>query len=147
MRFDLIHFFDALSLYLQAGYDLSYSWPETHKALVAEMTPTLKEALSPSKAEEGMVHVLTRLCENFPIVCHRMWFSILKELYVNGAGLNEAVAAIGATLRKEHERDLESHFRNLPTKINVLLLIFFLPPTMLLIFAPLLVEILRMMPE
>ena len=143
-RHQLMQFLDALSLYLQAGYDLAYGWPETHRALKAELCPGLGKELEFSRGgeEEGILALLSRLAMHYPDPGHRLWFSVLKELYSSGAGLGEAVRAMASHLRHEHYRDLDAHCRNLPIKINVLVLLFFLPPSLLLLFTPLLLEIL-----
>jgi hypothetical protein len=144
-RHQLLQFLDALSLYLQAGYDLAYGWPETHRALEAELCPALAKELRAAGGVdgEGILALLSRLALSYPEAGHRLWFSVLKELYASGAGLGDAVRAMANSLRQEHYRDLDAHCRNLPTKINVLVLLFFLPPALLLLFTPLILEILR----
>lgn len=143
-RHQLLQFLDALSLYLQAGYDLAYGWTETHRALETELCSGLEKELRTGGglAGEGILALLSRLARSYPEPGHRLWFSVLKELYTSGAGLSDAVRAMANTLRQEHYRDLDAHCRNLPTKINVLVLLFFLPPALLLLFTPLILEIL-----
>lgn len=140
-RRDLIRFLEALALFLQCGFDLSYSWPTAIGG--AESVP---EPLRDT-AGEGMAAHLTRLSETYPDPEHRLWFSVLRQLYEQGAGLTDAVLAIGSTLREEQNRDWERHCRTLPTKINVLLILFFLPPTLVLLFVPLLAEVMKSLAE
>ncbi len=141
-RHQLSHFFDALSLYLEAGFDMGYAWPEVYRALSPHLCPSLQRAL-PLSEGQSVSSLLEALGRDYPQVDHRLWFQVLRELYERGAGMREAVEAVARTLREEHERDLESHCQRLPTRANVVLLLFFLPPTLLLLFAPLLTEILR----
>jgi hypothetical protein len=140
LRHDLIYFLEALSLHLQCGFELSYSWPETLAAVAMELEPRLQAALH-GDGEKPMGDKLRDLAANYPVPSHRMWFSVLAELYSSGAPLVEAVQAISQALRREQSRDLETHCRNLPTKANVCLLLFFLPPTLLLLFVPLVLEL------
>jgi hypothetical protein len=140
-RKDLLYFFDTLILHLQVGYDLAYSWRETSKALQGEVSESFFLLVAPSSIEgerESQTAILTRLAAAYPDAPHRLWFSALRELYAQGAPLRDAVVAISHSLRQEQARDLEAHGRTLPARLNVALLLFFLPPTFVLLFAPLL---------
>ena len=133
-RNGLIAVLDAVALYLSAGYDLAYAWPGAVEACRADL---------PIPGEHGMTAVLTELARGYPEPEHRVWFTVLSDLYASGASLTAAVEAMADTLRKEQALDLETHCRILPTKANVVLLVFFLPPAFLLLFAPLILEILQ----
>jgi len=142
LRRDLIGFLDALSLQLQVGYDLAYGWPETLAALDSQLGPDMRTFLRPLD-DEAMSATLTRLAGAYPVEAHRHWFHALLDRYVSGASVLESVRAIATYLRKEQERDFEAHCRTLPSKLNVLLILFFLPPTFLLLFVPLILEIIQ----
>ena len=145
-RQGLIHFFEALSLHVKAGFALSYSWPETIASLEESICERLRGDLA-SKTKEAeledtvgeILKILSRSCW---IASYQIWFGVVSELYESGAPLSQAVEAIATTLRREQERDLEAHCRSLPMKVNVTLMIFFLPPTFLFLFGPLVLEIL-----
>lgn len=143
-RRELILFVEALSLHLSAGLDLGFSWPETLASLACEISPELRAWLDPE--EESVGRLLNRLAGDYPFSEHRLWFAALRDLHGSGAALGQAVSAMAAFLRREQEAALETHARELPTKINVLLLLFFLPPTFLLLFLPLVWEILHAFP-
>lgn len=142
----LIQFFEALALYLRAGFALSYSWPETLKSLGPTLPQSLRAELSPrpleAGTEESVGHILNRLKLECCVPSHCVWFGVLAELYDSGTSLVQATQAISQTLRRELETDLETHLRVLPIKVNVVLMVFFLPPTFLCLFAPLVMEIL-----
>ncbi|NBX67524.1 MAG: hypothetical protein EBR01_01020 [Proteobacteria bacterium] len=146
-RAGLIHFFDALLLYLQAGFALSYGWQEVLKASEGSLPVDLAGILSYQACESGELEsiqdVLERLQQEEIVASHYVWFSVIFELYKSGSGLTRGVESISKYLRNEQIRDLESHCRTLPTKVNVCLMFFFLPPTFLWIFGPLLLEIAR----
>ena len=135
-RRDLIRFWDGLALHLRVGYELGYAWRETLSASQF-MLPAFRDRLLPGE-EESTRDCLARLTASFPFSEYRLWFSILGELYAQGAGLTDVVEGIAASLRREQERDLEAHCRTLPTRANIWLLIFFLPPALALLFVPLL---------
>lgn len=145
-RRGLIQFFEALSLYLRAGFALSYSWPETLKSLGPHLPHLLRAELSSQSleagTEESVGDILNRLKSGCCIASHRMWFGVLAELYDSGTSTIQAIQAISQTLRREQEAELETHLRVLPLKVNVVLMIFFLPPTFLWLFGPLVMEIL-----
>jgi hypothetical protein len=145
-RYGLICFFDSLTLYLKAGFSLSYSWPETLRALEetfsAELLGDLRGPKTESWAERDLGGLLLDLKNNCRNVSYRMWFGILWELYSSGAQLTHGVEAVTTALRREQEREFEMHCRALPTKVNIVLILFFLPPTFLWLFIPLILEIL-----
>lgn len=144
-RHGLICFFDALSLYLKAGYSLGYSWFETLRVmnpyLSLEVAHDLRGGSELFKEEGDVTDILKHLAVTCRIVPYRMWFSVVLKLYESGAQLIQGVDAVTTTLRREQERDFESHCRALPTKVNVILMLFFLPPTFLWLFVPLVLEI------
>jgi hypothetical protein len=138
-RSRLLSFTQGLSLYLQVGYDLHYSWQKMMEVRGLEMEDCLRLDVS-----EGIATRLGILSEEYPAEEHRLWFSVLSDLYRAGGGLAPAVLAISTHLRREQERDLEAHCQTLPTRMNVVLILFFLPPTLLLLFYPLVAEILTL---
>ncbi len=141
-RHGLVQFFEALFMNLSSGFELSYAWRETLSILSKELPPFLSKELELVESESFSV-LLDKLGSSYSSVEHRIWFQTISELYQSGAGLTEAVRGVALTLRKEHERDLENHIRALPTKLNVCMLLFFLPPTLAVLFFPLLLEILK----
>jgi hypothetical protein len=141
-RRDLIEFLDALSLYLRVGWDLGHAWRETLATLDSHFASDLSSWLCHAEdSRENLMRIWQHLSQNYPDTSHRVWFSAIENLYRNGAGMGEVIQAISSTLRKEQERDLENHCRLLPTKVNVCLILFFLPPTLVWLFAPLVLEI------
>lgn len=139
-RHGVIVFFESLSMHLVAGLEMAYAWEQALSSLHATIPQELQQLLQ-KKGGEGMGEVFQRLSLQYPTVQHRLWFSVLNELYQSGAGMVEIVRSLAHTLRDEQSRDLETHLRNLPVKMNVVLILFFFPPTILLIFAPLLLEL------
>ena len=134
LRRDLLFFMDLLNLYLSVGYDLSYAWPETHR-LCTEKSLWMLRWLP----KDGSLNDWLRgLEKTFPIESHRFVFGTLQQLYARGAPLTPAVKAFAHFLRKEFERDLEKHLRDCPVRANLCLMLFFLPPTLALLFLPLL---------
>lgn len=115
---------DLLSLYLGAGFDLSYAWGE-----------------ATGSAPGPVAGELDRLARTYPNPVHRVWFASLRDLYGQGAPVQPLVAAFADYLRKERARDMEVFARELPTRANLLLLLFFLPAAFLLLFAPLLLQL------
>lgn len=140
MRHGLILYLESLSLHLAAGFEMRYAWDETFAALKNEF-PVDLVALLEIRTGEGMQDVFQRLTDTYPTSAHRLWFSVLLELYQSGAGMVEVVKSVAETLRSEQANDLETHVRNLPTLMNIILILFFFPPTLLLVFAPLLFEL------
>ncbi len=138
-RNQLIHFWDGVALHVHCGFDLAYAWSEVLRGLTPVLCVSLVELLA-SQGEESFTTTLVRLSRTYPDSSHRLWFTVFHTLYVEGAPLTDAVSAAAQALRKEQERDLETHCRRLPGQLNLRILLFFLPPTFLLLFFPLLME-------
>lgn len=157
---DLSHFLEAMSLYLQAGYDLSYAWPMAVKILGSGISTKMQTLLSlepqaletPTSSETydaptGLIGArLQKLGKFYPVFGHRLWFLVLRELYIDGAGLRQPVLSMAHTLRNELKRELEEHCRKLPSKVNILMVIFFLPATLFLFLAPFVMELIKSFP-
>lgn len=133
----LAHFFEVLSLYLEAGLDLAYAWPRAWEALEGN------DDFLRMREGESVSAALERLAATYPEPGHALWFSVVGELYGRGAGLRDGVQAAARALRAEQNRALDAHCRKLPMRANVILMIFFLPPTLVLLFAPLLSALLK----
>jgi hypothetical protein len=140
LRRDLIHFFDTLGLFLAVGYDVSFGWPKALDAAKEMIGSDLREILK-MPAEGGLTEHILTLADTYPDESHRVWFGVISELYTSGAGLSEPILAVTRALRREQLRELEAHARHMPLKANLLLILFFLPPSMVLLFAPLLLEV------
>jgi len=136
LRADLLVFCDCVALFLEAGWDLAYAWDRALEPI--DLAPESRAWLG----EPGSVSArLERLSREYPVWEHRLWFSVLGGLHSGGAPLLPAVAAMGATLRGEVERDLESFARELPTRVGALVVLFYYPAAALLLFVPLLLSL------
>ncbi|MBI1859379.1 MAG: hypothetical protein HYR96_00480 [Deltaproteobacteria bacterium] len=127
LRRKLLNFFDTLDLYLACGYDLSFGWKEA-----ARVMPML------TFTGESLASHLGQISTELAIPDFRRWFSVLEATYRSGAPLRPVVRAISESLRRDQIRDLDEHCRLLPSRANILLLLFFLPPALALVFVPLL---------
>ena len=138
LRQDLLLFLHALGVMLEAGYDLAYAWPQVWDGLA-------KSGVSRNEFKQGanepISQMLVRFSEAYPNPAHRLWFSLLSELYHRGTSLGPALHAITEALEDEQERDWEAHTRGLPVKASLVLAIFFLIPALALVFLPLLTEL------
>jgi hypothetical protein len=139
-RRNLIHFLQGLSLLVTAGYDLSFAWPEAIQMVRGDLDEDWVDELHWS-GEPGLAAHLDTLSVCYRDQRHRPWFGVLKDLYIQGGGLGEAISAVADTLRDEQKRDLDGHLRELPIRLNLLILLFFLPPSLLLLFVPLLLSL------
>lgn len=139
LRADLIHFFEGVAIHIHCGYDLAYAWNEVLRGVGQVMAPAFVTLML---FQDGgtLADTLNRLSNSYPDPSHRLWFTILAQLYMQGAGMSEAVTAAAETLDREQARDLDNHCRTLPGRLNLRILLFFLPPTLLLLFCPLLLE-------
>lgn len=138
----IAEFLNCVGLFLLAGYDLTYSWAKSVSLLRSGWSPQLQSFLDLSQS--GLAGTLTALNQSYPHDEIRVWFGILKELHEAGAGLSELVFAFADNLHLERSQKLEHHVRVLPTKLNILFLLFFFPPLMILLLGPLLFELIRL---
>lgn len=142
---DLAFFIEALSLYSKVGYDLAYCWPLALNSMQSLMVPALHDQL---KVQQGsLAMTLEELVKMHPVERHRMWFSVIGQIYASGAGIGQVLEAFSSALRQELDREIDEHCRALPTKINVISLLVFFPAAAVLLFVPLLLEVLRQLPS
>lgn len=71
------------------------------------------------------------------------WLLGLADLHREGAPLVPYVLAFTGALRDHLRREMEDHERTLPFRLNLILLVFSLPPVFVLLFHSLLVAILE----
>lgn len=137
LRRELILFFDLLELYISVGYDLSFAWQETlfhFKSLShLDFNPTVTN----NWEDQGLLHHLKRLEQTFPVERYRFGFTGLVQLYSRGGALTPFIQSFSRFLRQELERDLSGYLRDCPTRANVLMILFFLPPALALLLIPL----------
>lgn len=142
----MLTFVHALALHLQAGFDLATSWRNSLSLLEPVLSRDELHRLS-FPPDLGLSARLRKLASDWPNPNHRMWFALISDLSNSGASLVPAVNAFAQTLRQEAKLRQEAQARALPSRINILVLVFFLPPAMLLLFAPLLSELLSSLPS
>lgn len=120
---DLLFILEMTKLYLSLGYDLSYAWN-----------------IALQKKHENRFQLVTEDLGNqekgFPLKKYRVFFGVLKQLYLRGGALIPAIDTFSRVVRKDLEKDLEVHLRKVPVEANVLLLVFFVPPALLLLILP-----------
>ncbi len=133
-RADLTRFLDLLGVALRAGFDLAFAWDEALRAVPDGECRRFLDRVP----DEGVTDSLLRVARGLPLSEGQVWFSILTHLYLSGGGLREAVEAFAETLRREEERELDRHCRELPRRANLVFLLFFFPAAALLLFLPLL---------
>jgi len=125
-----IRILDLSGCYLNSGLDLSYGW---RKAFEAE-----KKNLSIEfqfKPEESLLDHLKRLAL---LSQEQTWITPLQNLYSIGSPVGSYLANTSQNLKDSMSRDLENHLQKLPSKVNLGILIFFLPVSLLLLMLPLL---------
>lgn len=127
-RSDLIELVESIEPHLAVGYDLAMSWKLGSEDLKDGWAEDSRILLCGDG--RSIRETLVELSSCYPDPKHRLWFSALLELYTHNASLCPAVRAFLQFLRKEQERDWEAHLRGLPTRLNVGLILFFLPSTL-----------------
>lgn len=139
MRLELWRFLGAVSLLLECGYDLSFAWDEAFHRLRGDLSPELRRALGGSRP---LARRLRRA--RFPLASERAWLCVLAELHASGAPVRRTLSAWREALLRAHERELAAFSRTLPLRMNLILLLFFLPPALLALMAPLLFALFRL---
>ncbi len=130
----LIQFLQILLLYLQAGYELKLAWLRA----LSELSDKKRKSLFSLQLPE-----FGTLYEHLDFLAQRQghdekhWWRVLYELYGKGAPLVPALKNFVDTLVVQDQADWIRRERQLPLKMNVILIVFFLPPTLLLFIVPL----------
>lgn len=132
-----IAFLEGFLLYLQAGYDPSFAWDQMARLPWCDRLRHLVHR----EQQEGVLTVWERLSADPAFRSSRFWFLALRNIYLAGGGLSPVVDAFAIAGKKERERRVKRFGETLPTKMNICLILFFLPPIFLFLFHPLLSEI------
>lgn len=140
LRLELWRFLGAVAILVESGFDLGYAWDEALGAATEGLSPTLRRLLSHGGP---LSRRFRRLSRRFPLPEQAAWFAILGELQATGAPVRQGLAAWRSALRREHDRDLDRFGKALPLRMNLVLLLFFLPPALLSLIAPLLFALSR----
>ncbi len=109
---------ERMLLYLDVGYDLSYAWE--------------------SVRQKPLSQDLNHLIEHPIHFSYLNWFIFLIDIYQTGAPVRPSLLALCEQLKRDEAIELEQHLETLPSRLNLVLLLFFLPATFLILFAPLL---------
>lgn len=132
---------DALSTALGEGDDLGQAWRKAFGGTAMDLPPPLRWWLRASGRRGGWATRLARAQGGFPLAHHRPWFGALGTLYGRGASLVPTLEAWRETLEAEWSREWKRHEREVPTKVNLLMLLFFFPAAAFLLFYPLLADL------
>jgi hypothetical protein len=127
------------SLYVSVGFDLAYAWSKTLENLHDDFQKDFCEWANVK--EDSFSRFLLSAADSIPYGEWKVWFESLHELYMGGLAQREFLEAFSENLQEEQSRELETHVRTLPQKINILLILFFLPPVFFLLMAPLVVQL------
>ena len=73
----------------------------------------------------------------------RLWFSILIKLVQEGSELAPTLEAMVRELRSQRKWELETYLRDLPTRVNLRLMLLLLPPTLLILVLPVLTQLIQ----
>lgn len=138
-RRDLLQFLGALELSVQAGYDLAYAWPKVAAALGGMWEPGFRDQIA--LGSRSLPEFLEELKARYPDRDHALWFGILAHHYSLGVSVGQTLRAMGESLRREQSRAWEEHLRTLPTRVSLVLAVFFVAPALWLLFAPLLSQV------
>lgn len=123
LKKDLLFFLEVTNLYLSLGYDLSYAWNLALKRKQMHVVQAVSEDLSEKET-------------HFSLKKYRIFFGVLRQLYQRGGALIPAIDTFSRVVRKDLEKDLEAHLRKVPVEANVFLLVFFIPPALLILLLP-----------
>lgn len=123
LKKELLFFLEVTNLYLSLGYDLSYAWNLALKKKQPGAVQTVSEELLEKETQ-------------FSLKKYRVFFGVLRQLYQRGAALIPVIDTFSRVVRKDLEKDLEAHLRKVPVEANVLLLVFFIPPALLILILP-----------
>lgn len=117
---NLLSLLDRVLVGLECGLELGYVWQKAGGPEATELEP--------------FSNTLGRFAEQHPVAFARPWFAGLSQLYREGAPLVPYFQAFAESLRDRLRREMENHDRELPFRLNIVLLIFSLPPVFVLLF-------------
>lgn len=117
-RREWMAFLHTVTLFVRCGFDLRYAWEQANQQSAHVFS---------YRAVHERVHGI-----------EASWWQILGKLYQQGGPVLAALEAFLRTIREEEAREMERFARELPLRLHLRLVVFFLPATLILLFFPML---------
>lgn len=140
--YERLVFLEALLAFLESGYEMEFAWNECQRVLDLKSDWPMGGP-DPEGASGDRIKCLLSWESDLPPAA-RPYFKMLTVLHQNGLPKQKVIERLSAQLRRCYIDDMEEFTSRLPTRLGAGLLIFFLPPALLLLLAPLCAAFLRL---
>ena len=127
---------------VSVGQGFRETWTQTEATFEESWSSSTLDSLSlpPSLDTLG---AMKRVVDRHPLESVRLWFSILIKLVQEGSELAPTLEAMVRELRSQRKWELETYLRDLPTRVNLRLMLLLLPPTLLILVLPVLTQLIQ----
>lgn len=134
-------FFEVLGLTLDSGRNLKAALDMTSKNIHSELSQEFRKTLSEIKLGKSFTESLISMKERIPSDTINNIILSLTQSSIYGSSISESLTNQLDYLREKKLLEVKAEIAKLPTKISVISVIFFIPIMLLVILAPVIIEL------
>lgn len=138
---EAIFFFEVLSLTMESGRNLVNALTLTSKNIDSELSSEFKKSLSEMKVGKSFPESLMGMKERIPSDTINNAVLNIIQSSIFGNNIEESLNNQLDFLRDKHLMEVKSEIGKLPTKISIISVVFFIPIILMVILAPVLVDL------
>ena len=138
---EAIFFFEVLSLTLESGRNLTLSLQITSKNIQSELSEEFQKSLNEMNLGKSFQEAITDMKERIPSDTINNALLNIVQSSIFGNNIEESLNNQLDFLRDKRLLDIKSQIGKLPTKISILSVLFFIPIILIVILAPVVIDL------
>ena len=138
---EAIFFFEVLSLTLESGRNLTLSLQITSRNIDSELSEEFQKSLQEMSLGKSFQEAITDMKERIPSDTINNALLNIVQSSIFGNNIEESLNNQLDFLRDKRLLDIKSQIGKLPTKISIISVLFFIPIILLVILAPVLIDL------
>ena len=138
---EAIFFFEVLSLTLESGRNLTLSLQITSRNIDSELSEEFQKSLQEMSLGKSFQEAITDMKERIPSDTINNALLNIVQSSIFGNNIEESLNNQLDFLRDKRLLDIKSQIGKLQTKISIISVLFFIPIILLVILAPVLIDL------
>ncbi len=138
---EAIFFFEVLSITLESGRNLTLSLQITSKNIQSELSEEFQKSLNEMNLGKSFQEAITDMKERIPSDTINNALLNIVQSSIFGNNIEESLNNQLDFLRDKRLLDIKSQIGKLPTKISILSVLFFIPIILIVILAPVVIDL------
>lgn len=143
LNIEAIYFFEVLTLSLQTGRNLAEAILITTNSVDNELSLEFKEALRETKFGKSLTESLNDMQSRIPSDSINNIILALTQANIYGSSIIDTMYNQVDYLREKRKMEVKAVISNVPTKISIISVFFFIPLILLIILGPALLSYIK----